>query len=172
MLKSIRGFSLIELIIAIAIMAILTALAYPAFSTWRESAQYREAARNVVSHLRDARATAISRSNPHRVTVELDDRTMFFQAMNAAGDYVGVAPEKTTILPNVVTLSSGSGANAAGVPNCDNDINISIDFRPDGSVTLPDVAPYQICVLDANGQVRFYVRMTSAATGRVEITRQ
>jgi hypothetical protein len=96
---------------------------------------------------------------------------MFFQAMNAAGDYVGSAQEKTTILPNVVTLSSGTGATA-GVPNCNNTLDISIDYRPDGSVTLPAAAPYQICVLDANGQARFYVRMTSAATGRVEITRQ
>lgn len=54
-----QGFSLIELIVAIAISAILIAFAAPPFMQWREGLQYREASNGFVAAVRNARSRAI-----------------------------------------------------------------------------------------------------------------
>jgi prepilin-type N-terminal cleavage/methylation domain-containing protein len=68
-----NGFSLIELIIAIGVMAVLMAIAMPTVSIWRQQAQTRRAAREVVSMLREARGTAIALNTA--VTVSISSAT-------------------------------------------------------------------------------------------------
>ena len=165
------GFSLMEVIVVLAILAILAAMAYPAFNTWRENAQYREAARNIASILRDARSTAITRSNLHRVVIEPANRHYYIQAA-VDGVYDNTTPVKIreNTLNNVVTLRTGNG--------CDQQGDVRIEFLPDGSsrainaagVPLIPQLPPRICVRD-NSSNRFFVQITAVATGRVEVTR-
>ena len=56
------GFSLIELLIGIAIMAILAGLAMPSFQTWLQNTQIRNAAESVQNGLQRARAEAVGRN--------------------------------------------------------------------------------------------------------------
>ena len=56
------GFSLIELLIGIAIMAILAGLAMPSFQTWLQNSQIRNAAESVQNGLQRARAEAVGRN--------------------------------------------------------------------------------------------------------------
>ena len=131
-----KGFTLMEILVAMAIMAILTAMAYPSFSTWRENAEYRDAARDIASQLRNARSTAISESRNVEAPVGLGAQT-----------------------GSAVTLRSGEA--------CDSTEALTVEFRPDGSVTS---VPDQICV-QAGSTTKFFVEITSQATGRVEINR-
>ncbi len=62
------GFTLIELMIVIAITAILTALAVPSFSVTLDNQRISGAAEAVLSDLRWARAEAIKRNKKVRVT--------------------------------------------------------------------------------------------------------
>ena len=55
-----RGFTLIEVLVALAIGAMLVAFAPPAFDRLRESAQFRDTVRTMLSELRQARAMALS----------------------------------------------------------------------------------------------------------------
>lgn len=57
-----RGFSLIELMIGIAIMAILLGVAVPSFQTWLQNIQIRNAAESVANGLQRARAEAVARN--------------------------------------------------------------------------------------------------------------
>lgn len=57
-----RGFSLIELLVGIVILAILMSLAMPSFQTWLQNSQIRNAAESVQNGLQRARAEAVGRN--------------------------------------------------------------------------------------------------------------
>ena len=57
-----RGFSLVELMIGISIIAILMALAMPSFQSWIRDIQIRNAAEAITSGLQRARAEAVARN--------------------------------------------------------------------------------------------------------------
>jgi prepilin-type N-terminal cleavage/methylation domain-containing protein len=73
-----RGFTLIELIIVITIMAILMAFATPALIQWRESAQVKEVARDILGGLRQARSIAVTENRPVDVAIDTDDHTLVY----------------------------------------------------------------------------------------------
>jgi type IV fimbrial biogenesis protein FimT len=56
------GFSLVELMVGIVIMAILVALAMPNFQTWFRNAEIRNAAESIVNGLQRARAEGVVRN--------------------------------------------------------------------------------------------------------------
>jgi general secretion pathway protein H len=69
-----RGFTLVELLVVIAIGALLTALVPIAFDRLRESAQYRETLRSILTDMRTARSRAMSEGAEIRFKVDLVQR--------------------------------------------------------------------------------------------------
>ena len=70
-----RGFTLIELVVVLAMMALLTATVPLVFEHLRESAQYRDAVRGVLSDMRQARYRALSEGSNVRFRVDLAHRS-------------------------------------------------------------------------------------------------
>jgi type IV fimbrial biogenesis protein FimT len=57
-----RGFNLVELMIGIALIAILMFVALPEFSTWMQNTKIRTAAESVIAGMQLARAEAVRRN--------------------------------------------------------------------------------------------------------------
>jgi len=70
-----RGFTLLELLVVFAMVALLTGLVPLAYERMRESAQYRDAVRSVLSDIRQARYRALSEGRDVRFRVDLANRT-------------------------------------------------------------------------------------------------
>lgn len=58
-----RGFSLLELMIVVALVAVLGAIAVPFSESYRRSQQLRDASRMLMTNLRSARSAAVSGAN-------------------------------------------------------------------------------------------------------------
>ncbi len=69
-----RGFTLIELLVVFAMVALLTALVPLAFERLRESSQYRDTIRGMLSDMRQARYRALAEGREVRFRVDLQGR--------------------------------------------------------------------------------------------------
>jgi type IV fimbrial biogenesis protein FimT len=67
--RSLEGLSLIEMLVVVAIVAILASAGIPSFNEWIQNTQIRTAAESIASGLQTARAEAIRRSTPIEFTL-------------------------------------------------------------------------------------------------------
>lgn len=104
-----RGFTLIEVMIVVAIIGIAAALAGPNYGEWIARTQLREAISEVQHQLVLARITAISRNMPVTVTLSLSNGSMAISTTNAATGAV-ISVGQTMSTPQVVTLNDGPSA--------------------------------------------------------------
>ena len=135
-----HGFSLIELMIGLAIIAIMMGIAAPSFVTWMQNSQIRNAAESVKSGLQRARAEAVSQNTNVEFVlglgtsweVQLVDGTTIDSRSSGEGSVdvtIGVLPAGATDPFNIesptVTFDSfgGIAGNANGL-----DTIAQIDF--------------------------------------------
>ena len=69
-----RGFTLVELLVVFAMVALLAGLVPIAFERLRESAQYRDTVRGMLSDIRTARYRALAEGREVRFKVDLAQR--------------------------------------------------------------------------------------------------
>lgn len=100
------GFTLIEVMIVVAIIGIAAALAGPSYTDWMARSQLREAISEVQHQLVLARITAMSRNTSVTVTLTLANGSMGLSTANAATGAV-LSATQTMSTPQVVTLNVG-----------------------------------------------------------------
>lgn len=118
MARSAYGFTLLELLVVFAVGALLTAVVPIAFDRLRESAQYRETTRNVLTDLRTARSRAISEGSEIRFNVDLEHRLY-----GIAGSTMHALPKSLELKTTVASIEHSRGELA------------SIRFLPSGGAT-------------------------------------
>jgi type IV fimbrial biogenesis protein FimT len=111
-----RGYSLTEVLLVLAVLAIVLAVSIPAMTQFMRSYTARVGADEFVSHMRLARHLAIARHTPVDFTVNADS----YSLPDWAAGNLATAPARTFDLPGTVSVVSGTG---------------TVTFRPDGTVS-------------------------------------
>ncbi len=121
-----RGVTLIELMIAIAVMAILLAIGVPSFTVWLQNSQIRTATESIVNGLQLARAEAVRRNAQVSFTLG-----------------PGTSWEVRTVTGNALIQSR---ASSEGSPNVSARVSggTTATFNELGRIVNVDTAPTQI----------------------------
>ena len=107
------GFTLIEMMIVVAIIGIASALAIPNYLAWQSRSELRQAVTEVQNQLLLARMAALSRNAPVAVAISLTQGVVLMTATNAATGTQVLA--SSSRLPHIVDLRVGPSAAWASV---------------------------------------------------------
>lgn len=99
-----NGFTLLELVISLAVVSVVMVLAIYGFSSFRESAQIDEARFTILSVLRDARSRTLASEKNTQYGVYFEEN----KAILFLGDSynAGLESNEEYILPNLSRISS------------------------------------------------------------------
>lgn len=105
-----KGFTLIEMVVTMAIVGIVTAIAIPNFSKWKEKHQINGQAQKVYFDLMLARTTAVKSNNDVRVTFDTTAHTYkIHEDSNSDGSEDADENVKNAILENNVQFAYNTG---------------------------------------------------------------
>ena len=137
-LESKKGFTLIEIIVTMMIIGIVSAMAIPNFSKWREKHQIDGQAQKVYFDLMLARTAAVKSNNDVRVTFDLVANTYTIHEDSNSDGVVDAGENlKNAILENNVQLAYNVGISDAD----DNAVTSAVSF-----------GGAQVVVFDSRGQ--------------------
>jgi general secretion pathway protein H len=137
-----QGFTLLELIVVLAIVSLVAVALAPIANPWRQGGTIDVAAREVVIGLRAARTAAIHTNREATVTFDA-----------AAGEYWSDASPSHRALPAQITVGLGSGESSVG----------QVRFFPDGgasggTIVLKEAHRSAVIKVDAmSGKATFHV---------------
>lgn len=138
---SILAFTLIELLLALVVIAMALSIAAPAVSGWGRGSRLRDAGDEFFATIRWAQTQAISSSQIYRLNVDAANGRYWVTAQDGL-EYVPLNTEhgRETFVPTGTALQVTSGAEARPVE--------FITFYPTGRTT-----PAHVRISDDRGQV-------------------
>jgi Tfp pilus assembly protein FimT len=165
MLRGENGFTLIEALVIMTMIAVLAAIAFPSFSKMQKQGVYKEASRSIANTLRHTRSLAISEHWEHQVEFDIAGKRYRVNRGDRANGSTGwdqVIQDWTSFSDSVQIRGGANCEITAG--------STRLQFRPDGSCFWESSETPFICVMDGDTK-RFRSGVTSRATGNVEILR-
>lgn len=154
--SSYSGFSLLEILFAISLMAILTSIALPNFIEWQKKMDCKQAAKEVSNALKTARSKAITQNQLHGVRFDEVNKSYKFAKFSSSQWVLYSNYSTAGRLPKKVALSLNTAAAAATAPTP------NIHFDINGS----SFGNYSVWVSDS-GSNKYTVSVTR--TGRVKV---
>ena len=155
-----RGFSLIELIVTMAVIGILVVIGLPAMQSWLDRYRTRSAAQEIATTIQLQRMRAVSQSDEFSIAFNVGAGTFsLFEGDAATGTQLDAVPRG---LPFGVTFSGGPSGGPIDVPGAE------LFFHPDGTLGDSTAATDAVYLSNSIGDT-FEVEF-NRATGRVEVS--
>ena len=174
--KSYEGFSIIELMVVIAIVAILAALAIPSFNEYFEKSRLRGAADAMIALMANARAESVKRDRGVVVKVGGDAADWCVGANQAANPSSAGAPIPAPTscdcdvvgacsLGDASSVVDGSGFRGVSISST----GASVTFDPKlGTLDISAISTFVEPSVDlSSSSGRFGLRVTVSALGHV-----
>ncbi len=136
-----KGLTLIELMISIAIMAILITFTLPSFSIWMLNMKVRNLVENISMGIKDTRALAIKSGKNKSFELKEDGSWMVFPSVYTQGDNPMLSGKNGNIGDKIIISSEPSSAKV-------------IKFNSYGSVLTYDNANTQERIDYQNGAIK------------------
>lgn len=163
--NALRGYSLVELIVVVAIIGIMSMVTIPAFMNYARANSLKSSFTAFTADIRNSRQRAISRNS--QVRLELDSTKSYrFYEMPNAGTWGPLARFNGSggIGGNTKVLESGLTFSADTLGDSDSNSKHDILFKADGTVTVgtvtilspwKDIAKNQyVITLTSTGQIK------------------
>jgi len=155
-LARVPGFTLVELIITIAVVAILAAIALPSFREFNIRMQVTQLTNDLVHDLNMARAEAVKRGT--NVVVEANTAWADGWAVKAGADEIS-KHSAIDLQYNIQSKSTGGGVDDV------------ITFLPTGSLQLASTFDFNICRPTAQADATQSRRITVLGSGVISSRR-
>lgn len=110
-LKKTYGFTLIELIVAVAIMGIAMAVAFPALMQWLPGLRLKSAAQELYSNMSFAKSEAIARNQDWGVVFQPGGSARYLVCSDDGGDDDWTTVADNTVVREISMGNYGSGIN-------------------------------------------------------------
>ena len=166
-----KGYTVLELVVVVAIMTTLMAVALPPYVQWRRSVEYRSTARAIAAMLRDARSRAISNNLQYRVQFQTTAGVTQYQMTQ--GDQSAYSSNWSTVVQTWSQIANDVTVNllnlTMAVPEGCPANTSCIDFYPNGTVNLTNQPPpTYIQIMDSTGVLKFTVEVSNGGRIRVK----
>ena len=131
-----RGYSIIEILVVVAIIGIMSLVTVPAFINFQRANTIKSALRSFTSDIRNSRQRAISRNSEVRLELDSANTFRFYEKPNAGAwgalnGFSGTGPGR-----NMKTLDNAIRFSANTLGDTDSNSKNDIVFRPDGTVNI------------------------------------
>ncbi|MCK4858093.1 MAG: prepilin-type N-terminal cleavage/methylation domain-containing protein [candidate division Zixibacteria bacterium] len=158
-LSSVRGISLMEMMIAVVIIGIMAAMAAPSFEGAIKQMKFKGAGREILSRFRLARAAAVTLQEPHGIYIDSDTRELVFFV-----DKANLSQQQFDLSGDSVVQRDSIAAPIESIYSCFP--NQTVVFFPDG--TASSSGDVYIHYWEEEQYYAFSVWVT-AATGRAKL---
>lgn len=159
------GFTLVEVIVATAVIGIIILIATPSVRNWRPTLDAKQTATTMVNILREARSKAVATNFQHKVDFDLPGRQYRMQmgarAYNTpVSGWTDLTGYGWTKISSGVTLTSGADCNSTNT--------VDVQFNANGTASLEtpwttaSPAPVTVCVQGGAGDKTYRIIMSSA----------
>lgn len=153
------GYTLLEMLLVLGLIALISAIAAPSIVQWRHNAVYKSAAQDLFAALQKARGLAIANNREYRVAVDIDNDRYLTQEGNRGAN---------SNWPTTLDWSTGqefpAEINLTRKNDCSDPTNapqnaIYFSFNPNGTSSSE-----YICIMSGS-EVRYQVAVPSSIVG-------